>query len=124
VAKEIKLLISDSVDKVHEGSNLVEQAGVTMAEVVESVRRVTDITGDITAASMEQSAGIAQVSQTIVDMDQTTQQNAVPVEQAAAAAMQDQAARLARAVSVVKLGQAVAQEPSLPQSASWLALRY
>jgi methyl-accepting chemotaxis protein len=124
VAKEIKLLISDSVDKVHEGSNLVEQAGVTMAEVVESVRRVTDITGDITAASMEQSAGIAQVSQTIVDMDQTTQQNAVPVEQAAAAAMQDQAARLARAVSVSKLGQAVAQEPSLPQSASWLALRY
>jgi methyl-accepting chemotaxis protein len=124
VAKEIKLLISDSVDKVHEGSNLVEQAGVTMAEVVESVRRVTDIMGDITAASMEQSAGIAQVSQTIVDMDQTTQQNAVPVEQAAAAAMQDQAARLARAVSVSKLGQAVAQEPSLPQSASWLALRY
>jgi methyl-accepting chemotaxis protein len=124
VAKEIKLLISDSVDKVHEGSNLVEQAGVTMAEVVESVRRVTDIMGDITAASVEQSAGIAQVSQTIVDMDQTTQQNAVPVEQAAGAAMQDQAARLARAVSVFKLGQAVAQEPSLPQSASWLALRY
>jgi len=125
-AKEIKLLISDSVDKVHEGSNLVEQAGVTMAEVVESVRRVTEIMGGITAASVEQSAGIAQVSRTIVDMDQTTQQNAALVEQAAAAAaaMQDQAARLARAVNVFALGQAVAQEPSLPQSASWLALRY
>jgi methyl-accepting chemotaxis protein len=124
-AREIKLLISDSVDKVHEGSNLVEQAGVTMAEVVESVRRVTDIMGKITAASVEQSAGIAQVSQTIVEMDMTTQQNAALVEQAAAAAaaMQDQAARLARAVSVFKLDQAVAQEPSLPQGEPWLALR-
>jgi methyl-accepting chemotaxis protein len=124
-AREIKLLISDSVDKVHEGSNLVEQAGVTMAEVVESVRRVTDIMGEITAASAEQSAGIAQVSQSIVEMDMTTQQNAALVEQAAAAAaaMQDQAARLARAVSVFKLGQAVAQEPSLPQGEPRLALR-
>jgi methyl-accepting chemotaxis protein len=124
-AREIKLLISDSVDKVHEGSNLVEQAGVTMAEVVESVRRVTDIMGEITAASVEQSAGIAQVSQTIVEMDMTTQQNAALVEQAAAAAaaMQDQAARLARAVSVFKLDQAVAQEPSLPQGEPWLTLR-
>jgi hypothetical protein len=82
-AKEIKLLIGDSVDKVHEGSNLVEQAGVTMAEVVESVRRVTDIMAEITAASVEQSAGIAQVSQNIVEMDQTTQQNAALVEEAA-----------------------------------------
>jgi methyl-accepting chemotaxis protein len=124
-AKEIKLLISDSVDKVHEGSNLVEQAGVTMAEVVESVRRVTDIMGEITSASVEQSAGIAQVSQTIVEMDQTTQQNAALVEQAAAAAaaMQDQAARLARAVSVFKLDQAVTQESSLAQGKARLALR-
>jgi methyl-accepting chemotaxis protein len=104
-AKEIKLLIGDSVDKVQEGSTLVEQAGVTMEEVVESVRRVTDIMGEITAASLEQSAGIAQVSQTIVAMDETTQQNAALVEQAAAAAasMQEQAQRLARAVSVFKL---------------------
>jgi methyl-accepting chemotaxis protein len=122
-AKEIKLLISDSVDKVHEGSHLVEQAGVTMAEVVESVRRVTDIMGEITAASAEQSAGIAQVSQTIVEMDQTTRQNAALVEEAAAAAatMQDQAARLARAVSVFKLDQVAAQEP-LPSREHRLAL--
>jgi methyl-accepting chemotaxis protein len=95
------LLISDSVDKVHEGSNLGEQAGVTMAEAVESVRRVTDIMGEITAASVEQSAGIAQVSQTIVEMDQ--------------------AARLARAVGVFKLDQAVAQESSLAQGEARLA---
>jgi methyl-accepting chemotaxis protein len=114
-AKEIKLLIGDSVDKVHEGSNLVEQAGVTMAEVVESVRRVTDIMAEITAASTEQSAGIAQVSQTIVEMDQTTQQNAALVEEAAAAAaaMQEQAARLARAVSVFKLDHGAADAPVL-----------
>ncbi|ALK95097.1 methyl-accepting chemotaxis protein [Massilia sp. WG5] len=118
-AKEIKLLISDSVDKVHEGSHLVEQAGVTMAEVVESVRRVADIMGDIAAASVAQSAGIAEVSQNIVEMDQTTQQNAALVEEAAAAAaaMQEQAAQLARAVSVFKLDQAVTQEPSLQHEA-------
>jgi methyl-accepting chemotaxis protein len=109
-AREIKLLIGDSVDKVQEGSTLVEQAGVTMDEVVESVRRVTDIMGEITAASLEQSAGIAQVSETIVAMDETTQQNAALVEQAAAAAasMQEQARRLARAVSVFKLQHAQA----------------
>jgi len=118
------LLISDSVDKVHEGSSLVEQAGVTMAEVVESVRRVTDIMGEITTASVEQSAGIAQVSQTIVEMDQTTQQNAALVEKAAAAAsaMQEQAARLARAVSVFKLDQDTAQAPSRLSSEPRLAL--
>ena len=104
-AKEIKTLIGDSVDKVREGSNLVEQAGVTMEEVVASVRRVTDIMGEITSASQEQSAGIALVNTTIVEMDGTTQQNAALVEQAAAAAssMQDQAASLARVVSVFKL---------------------
>ena len=104
-AKEIKTLIGDSVDKVREGSTLVEQAGVTMEEVVASVRRVTDIMGEITSASQEQSAGIAHVNGTIVEMDETTQQNAALVEQAAAAAasMQDQAASLARVVSVFKL---------------------
>ena len=104
-AKEIKALIGDSVSKVREGSNLVEQAGVTMEEVVASVRRVTDIMGEITSASQEQSAGIAQVNSTILEMDETTQQNASLVEEAAAAAasMQDQAANLARVVSVFKL---------------------
>ncbi len=104
-AKEIKALIGDSVSKVREGSTLVEQAGVTMEEVVASVRRVTDIMGEITSASQEQSAGIAQVNATILEMDETTQQNASLVEEAAAAAasMQDQAANLARVVSVFKL---------------------
>jgi methyl-accepting chemotaxis protein len=110
-AKEIKTLIGDSVDKVREGSNLVEQAGVTMEEVVMSVRRVTDIMGEITSASQEQSVGIAQVNTTIVEMDETTQQNASLVEEAAAAAasMQDQAANLARVVSVFKLDSGVVQ---------------
>jgi methyl-accepting chemotaxis protein len=109
-AKEIKALIGDSVSKVREGSNLVEQAGVTMEEVVASVRRVTDIMGEITSASQEQSAGIAQVNSTILEMDETTQQNASLVEEAAAAAasMQDQAANLARVVSVFKLDQQAA----------------
>lgn len=104
-AKEIKTLIGDSVSKVREGSTLVEQAGVTMEEVVASVRRVTDIMGEITSASQEQSAGIAQVNSTILEMDETTQQNASLVEEAAAAAasMQDQAANLARVVSIFKL---------------------
>jgi methyl-accepting chemotaxis protein len=104
-AKEIKTLIGDSVDKVREGSALVEQAGVTMDEVVASVRRVTDIMGEITSASQEQSVGIASVNHTIVEMDETTQQNAALVEEAAAAAasMQEQAANLARVVSVFKL---------------------
>ena len=111
-AKEIKALIGDSVDKVREGSTLVEQAGVTMEEVVASVRRVTDIMGEITSATLEQSAGIAQVNNSILEMDETTQQNAALVEQAAAAAasMQDQAANLARVVSIFKLD----QEPAKP----------
>ena len=114
-AKEIKALIGDSVGKVREGSNLVEQAGVTMEEVVASVRRVTDIMGEITSASQEQSAGIAQVNATILEMDETTQQNAALVEQAAAAAasMQDQAANLERVVSVFKLD----HDHDLPQVA-------
>ena len=105
-AKEIKALIGDSVEKVREGSTLVEQAGVTMEEVVASVRRVTDIMGEITSASLEQSAGIASVNTAIFEMDETTQQNAALVEEAAAAAasMQEQAANLARVVSVFKLG--------------------
>jgi methyl-accepting chemotaxis protein len=104
-AKEIKTLIDDSVEKVDTGSKLVEQAGATMDEVVVSVKRVTDIVGEISAASQEQSSGIEQVHQAITQMDDVTQQNAALVEQAAAASrsLQDQAANLAQVVSVFKL---------------------
>jgi methyl-accepting chemotaxis protein len=104
-AKEIKSLIDDSVAKVDAGSRLVERAGVTMDEVVASVRRVTDIVGEISSASQEQSDGIEQVNQAITLMDEATQQNAALVEQAAAAAraMQDQAATLSQTVSVFRL---------------------
>ncbi|MCA1322789.1 methyl-accepting chemotaxis protein [Herbaspirillum sp. alder98] len=104
-AKEIKSLIDDSVTKVDAGSRLVEQAGVTMDEVVASVRRVTDIVGEISSASQEQSDGIEQVNQAITLMDEATQQNAALVEQAAAAAraMQDQAATLSQTVSVFRI---------------------
>ncbi|MGV8893548.1 MAG: Cache 3/Cache 2 fusion domain-containing protein [Burkholderiaceae bacterium] len=105
-AKEIKALIDDSVQQVDQGSKLVDDAGHTMGEIVVSVKRVADIMSEITAASQEQSAGIEQVNQAIGQMDEMTQQNAALVEQAAAAAesMQDQAAELAQAVSVFKLG--------------------
>ena len=104
-AKEIKVLIDDSVEKVGTGAKLVDQAGVTMDEVVASVKRVTDIIAEITEASHEQSTGIEQVNQAITQMDTVTQQNAALVEQAAAAAqsMQDQAASLVQVVSVFKL---------------------
>jgi methyl-accepting chemotaxis protein len=104
-AKEIKTLIGDSVEKVERGSKLVGQAGVTMDEVVASVKRVTDIMSEISNASQEQSAGIEQVNLSIIEMDSMTQQNAALVEQAAAAAqsLQDQASELAHVVSVFKL---------------------
>ena len=101
-AKEIKGLIGDSVDKVQAGSKLVHAAGETMEEIVRAVKRVTDIMGEITTASREQSDGIDQVSLAITQMDQATQQNAALVEQSAAAAdqMKQQAAALSDAVSV------------------------
>ncbi|MDB5765438.1 MAG: methyl-accepting chemotaxis sensory transducer [Collimonas fungivorans] len=104
-AKEIKGLIDDSVEKVGLGSRLVDQAGSTMEEIVASVRRVTDIMGEITAASQEQTAGIEQINQAISQMDQVTQQNAALVEEAAAAAasLQDQAGTLAEVVGAFKL---------------------
>jgi methyl-accepting chemotaxis protein len=104
-AKEIKQLIGDSVDKVDSGSRLVGDAGTTMNEIVDSVKRVTDIMAEITAASREQSAGIEQVNQAITQMDEVTQQNAALVEQAAAASqsLQDQAGNLSQVVSVFKL---------------------
>jgi len=104
-AKEIKALISDSVEKVGSGSKLVDQAGRTMAEVVGAIRRVTDIVGEITAASQEQSAGIEQVNQAVTRMDETTQQNAALVEEAAAAAesLEEQAGVLSSAVAKFRL---------------------
>jgi methyl-accepting chemotaxis protein len=104
-AREIKSLIGDSVEKVDVGAKLVDQAGATMAEIVESVKRVTNIMSEITVASREQTSGIEQVNQAIMQMDEGTQQNAALVEQAAAAAesLQDQATHLAQVVSVFKL---------------------
>jgi methyl-accepting chemotaxis protein len=105
-AKEIKTLIGDSVDKVEVGAKLVDQAGSTMQEIVDSVKRVTDIMSEITAASVEQTDGIEQINQAITQMDEVTQQNAALVEEAAAAAqsLQDQAANLSQVVSVFNLG--------------------
>jgi methyl-accepting chemotaxis protein len=110
-AKEVKILIGDSVDKVDVGTKLVAQAGATMGEIVVSVQRVTDIMGEITAASEEQSAGIEQINQAMSQMDEVTQQNAALVEEAAAAAesLQDQAGNLAQVVGVFKLNGAQAR---------------
>jgi len=116
-AKDIKVLIGDSVEKVEAGSKLVDQAGRTMDDIVASITRVTDIMSEITAASSEQSAGIEQVNQAIAQMDQVTQQNAALVEEAAAAAesMQEQAASLSEVVSIFKLDVANAA-PSRPRA--------
>ncbi|WP_428943031.1 methyl-accepting chemotaxis protein [Xanthomonas oryzae pv. oryzicola] len=104
-AKEIKDLIDDSVQRVTDGSVLVHSAGTTMGEIVASVQRVTDIMGEISAASQEQSAGIEQVNQTVTQMDETTQQNAALVEEATAAAraMEEQAQQLTEAVGLFRL---------------------
>jgi methyl-accepting chemotaxis protein len=104
-AKEIKMLINTSVERVEQGTALVDKAGVTMAEVVSSIRRVADIVGEISAASGEQQAGVAQVSEAVSSMDQTTQQNAALVEQMAAAAsgLKSQAEELVAVVGVFKL---------------------
>lgn len=116
-AKEIKTLINNSVESVDAGSKQVEQAGLTMREVLESVQRVTDIVAEITSASQEQSTGIEQVNQAIMQMDEVTQQNAALVEEAAAASqsLKDQAGVLARAISVFKLADH-AFKPSEPKS--------
>ena len=116
-AKEIKSLIGTSVDKVESGTRLVTDAGSTMGEIVQSVRRVADVVGEITAASSEQSSGIAQVNQAIGNLDQMTQQNAALVEQSAAAAqsLREQAAQMARAVAVFKVSGAVAQPVPRPR---------
>jgi len=123
-AKQIKELISDSVAKVDSGAKLVGEAGNTMNEVVESVRRVSDIISEITAASREQSVGIEQVNQAIIEMDNTTQQNAALVEQSAAAAasLQDQAAALADVVGKFVLEEQRSSMHALPDRRAAQAL--
>jgi methyl-accepting chemotaxis protein len=117
-AREIKTLIDDSVEKVGEGSRLVEQAGTTMEEVVSSIKRVQDIMGEITAAGREQTDGIEQINQAVIQMDQVTQQNAALVEEAAAAAesLQDQASNLVQVVSVFNTGQGSSAPVARPVS--------
>jgi methyl-accepting chemotaxis protein len=104
-AKEIKALITDSVERVEQGSALVDRAGSTMTEVVNSIRRVTDIMGEISAASSEQSSGVSQVGEAVTQMDHTTQQNAALVEEMAAAAssLRSQAQDLVTTVAVFKI---------------------
>lgn len=113
-AKEIKGLISDSVEKVAVGARLVDNAGKTMEEVVASIRRVARLMNDISAASREQSSGIEQVSLAVNQMDEVTQQNAALVEEAAAAAesLEEQARELMQAVAVFKLSEMPAAQPA------------
>ena len=104
-AKEIKALIGDSVDKVGTGTRLVDQAGVTMGQIVDSVRKVADIMSAISVASHAQTAGISEIGAAIMDMDEMTQQNSALVEEASAAAesMRDQADELSLSLAVFKL---------------------
>ncbi len=121
-AKEIKTLITASVERVGQGTALVDQAGTKMSELVDSIKRVTDIMGEISAASQEQSAGVAQIGEAITQMDRATQQNAALVEQSAAAAesLKGQAQNLVSAVAVFRLS-AEAEEPGTPAEAPVLA---
>ncbi|MDZ5617769.1 methyl-accepting chemotaxis protein [Achromobacter xylosoxidans] len=114
-AREVKTLIEASVSKVAEGAGQAENAGTTMQEVVASVKRVTDIMGEIAAASQEQASGIEQVNRAVSQMDEVTQQNAALVEEAAAAAgsMQDQAHALVRAVGVFRLSEDAARREAV-----------
>jgi methyl-accepting chemotaxis protein len=125
-AKEIKTLITASVERVDQGSALVDRAGTTMTEVVDSIRRVTDIMGEISAASSEQSSGVAQVGQAVVQMDQVTQQNAALVEESAAAAesLKSQAQQMVQVVAVFRLNAQADAHPATPaakpaKSAEW-----
>jgi methyl-accepting chemotaxis protein-1 (serine sensor receptor) len=118
-AKEIKVLINDSVEKANAGGVLVNDAGATLEKVMVSVRQVSDIMSEIAAASEEQSAGIEQINQAVVQMDEVTQQNAALVEESAAAAasLQEQAAALARTVSIFVLPGSQQQEYAAPHAA-------
>jgi methyl-accepting chemotaxis protein len=104
-AKEIKALINASVERVEHGSDLVDRAGVTMTEVVNSIKRVTELMGEISAANNEQSTDVSEVAEVVMQMDQTTQQNAALVEQMAAAAssLRSQAQDLVQTVAIFKL---------------------
>ncbi|CAN5893383.1 hypothetical protein BH11PSE8_BH11PSE8_32460 [soil metagenome] len=120
-AKEIKTLIVDSVERVGHGTTRVDRAGATMTEIVSSIRRVTDIMGEISAASTEQSAGVAQVGEAVTQMDRATQQNAALVEESAAAAesLEGQAQELVQAFAVFELtADATSNQPAAPASAS------
>jgi methyl-accepting chemotaxis protein len=121
-AKEIKVLIDHSVQTVDTGTRLVGEAGTTMQDVVDSVRRVTDIMVEIAAASQEQTAGIELINQAVIQMEQVTQQNAALVEEAAAASesMREQAGELEQSVGLFKLNavHAVAAKPAKPASAA------
>ncbi len=122
-AKEIKGLISTSVERVEQGTALVDQAGTTMSEVVSAIKRVTDIMGEISAASGEQSAGVAQVGEAVMQMDQATQQNAALVEESAAAAesLKHQAQQLVQEVAVFKLGHGLDVHAAAPPRSSAMA---
>ncbi|MFM0740637.1 methyl-accepting chemotaxis protein [Paraburkholderia xenovorans] len=114
-AKEIKELIDTSVERVQSGSALVDEAGRTMTEIIGAVQRVTDIMGEIAAASEEQSSGIDQVARAVTQMDEVTQQNAALVEEAAAAAssLEDQAGKLRTAVAVFQLEESGYKAPAV-----------
>ncbi|MGC1550723.1 MAG: methyl-accepting chemotaxis protein [Rhodanobacter sp.] len=123
-AKEIKGLINDSSEKVRAGTDLVDQSGKALAEIVDSVKKVTDIVAEIAAASQEQSAGIDQVNNAVTQMDEMTQQNAALVEEAAAAAraMQEQAGELTRQVNFFRLGgDASAESTAKPRGTQVMA---
>ncbi len=124
-AKEIKELIGDSVGKVDSGARLVDQAGVTMKEIVTSIQRVTDIMGEITQASQEQTSGLDQINQAIGQMDAITQQNVALVEEAAAAAgsLQDQASVLSKVVGVFSLDPVPGQRAARPAAQRKPAVR-
>lgn len=109
-------MIDASVERVEQGTVLVDQAGVTMTAVVGSIKRVTDIMGEISAASSEQSTGVAQVGQAISQMDQVTQENAALVEESAAAAesLKEQAQQLVQVVSVFKLSEGSQSDGATP----------
>jgi methyl-accepting chemotaxis protein I, serine sensor receptor len=112
-AKEIKGLINDSVDKVKVGSELVDESGKTLSQIMESVRKVTDIVAEIAAASEEQSAGIEQVNNAVTQMDNVTQQNAAVVEQASSAskAMEQQSSTLVAQIGYFRLGKGAGTNP-------------
>ncbi|HAT32036.1 MAG TPA: chemotaxis protein, partial [Janthinobacterium sp.] len=118
-AKEIKELIGDSVAKVNVGSKLVDEAGLTMGQIVDSVKKVADIMSEISAASQAQTSGIESIGQAIGSMDQMTQQNSALVEEASAAAesLREQADQLSTALAVFKLEQASGMAPRLTRSA-------